>query len=79
MISNELPRETVFCFQNCSNLLKEKKILVIKKNFINFRLQAQNLQKFWDCAIEQFIRTVKGQYNFFKGCLFNLFLDVFQI
>ena len=35
--------EMVFCFQNCSNLLWEKKILVIEKNS---RLKAENLQNF---------------------------------
>ena len=38
--------EMVFCFQNCSNLLWEKIVLVIEKNFWNSRLKAENLQKF---------------------------------
>ena len=38
----------VFCYQNCSDLLWEKIVLVIEKNFWNSRLQAKNLQKFWD-------------------------------
>ena len=37
----------VFCYQNCSDLLWEKNVLVIEKNFWNSRL-ASNLQKFWD-------------------------------
>ena len=30
-------------------------------------------------ALEQFIQTVKGQYNFWTEFLFNLFLEVSQI
>ena len=38
----------VFCYQNCSDLLWEKIVVVIKKNFWNSRLKAKNLQNFWD-------------------------------
>ena len=38
----------VFCYQNCSDLLWEKIVLVIEKNFWNSRLKAENLQTFWD-------------------------------
>ena len=40
--------EMVFCYQNCSDLLWEKIVIVIKKNFWNSRLKAENLQTFWD-------------------------------
>ena len=40
--------EMVFCYQNCSHLLWEKIVLVIKNNFWNLRLKAENLQKIWD-------------------------------
>ena len=40
--------EMVFCYQNCSDLLWEKIVLVIEKNFWNSRLKAKNLQIFWD-------------------------------
>ena len=35
----------VFCYQNCSDLLWDKIVLVIEKNFWNLRLKAKNLQK----------------------------------
>ena len=38
----------VFCYQSCSDLLWEKIVLVIQKNFWNSRLKAENLQNFWD-------------------------------
>ena len=38
----------VFCYQNCSDLLWEKIVLVIEKIFWNSRLKAENLQNFWD-------------------------------
>ena len=44
----------------CSDLLWEKIVLVIEKNFWNSRLKAENLQKFWDLIIQ----TVKGQNKF---------------
>ena len=40
--------EMVFCYQNCSDLLWEKIVLVIEKNFWNSRLKAENLQNFRD-------------------------------
>ena len=54
----------IFCYQNCSYLLWEKIVLVIKKNFWSSRLKAENLQNFWNHYLEQFIQTVKGQNNF---------------
>ena len=56
---------------------EKKNVLVIKNNFWNSRLKAENLQNFWDHYI--FILTVKGQYNFWNRILFNLFLEVSQI
>ena len=41
-------KHLVFCYQNCSDPLWEKIVLVIEKNFWNSRLKADNLQKFWD-------------------------------
>ena len=38
----------VFCYQNCSDLLWEKIVLLIEKNFWNSRLKVENLQNFWD-------------------------------
>ena len=63
-------RKMVFCYQNCSDLLWEKIVLVIEKNFWNSRLKAENLQKFWEYYLEQFIQTVKGQNNFGNRMLF---------
>ena len=52
----------VFCYQNCSDLLWEKIVLVIKKN-LKFEAEggvfSKNLR-----SLEQFIQTVKGQNNF---------------
>ena len=56
--------EMVFCYQNCYDLLWEKIILLIEKNFWNSRLKAVNLQKFWDRKIDLFkqwkVRTIFG-------------------
>ena len=35
----------VFCFQNCSDLLREKKVLVIKKKVMKFEAEGQEFAK----------------------------------
>ena len=40
--------EMVFCYRNCSDLLREKNILVIEKIVWYSRLKAENLQNVWD-------------------------------
>ena len=47
-ILKEITGIMVFCYQNCSDLLWEKIVLVIEKNFWNSRLKAKNLQNLWD-------------------------------
>ena len=37
--------KVVFCYQNCSDLLWAIIVLVIKKNFRNWRLKAENFQR----------------------------------
>ena len=44
--------EMVFCYQNCSDPLLEKKVLVIEKNFLNLKKKIE------------ITGTVKGQNNF---------------
>ena len=44
----------VFCYQNCSDLLWEKIVLVTEKNFGNSRLKAENLKIFSHSRSEQF-------------------------
>ena len=51
--------EMVFCFQNCSDLMWEKNIIVIKKNIWNSRPKAENLQTFE--SVDKSIGTVNGQ------------------
>ena len=41
------PVAVVFCYQHFSDLLWEKIVLMIKKNFWNLRCKAENLKKFW--------------------------------
>ena len=51
--------EMVFCYQNCSYLLWEKKILVMEKFEAEGRESAKSLR-----SLEQFVGIVKGQNNF---------------
>ena len=58
----EWRKKIVFYYQNCSDQLWEKIVLVIEKNFWNSRLKAENLQKFWDHLNDLFkqwkVRTI---------------------
>ena len=58
----------VFCCQNCSDLLWEKVVLVIEKNF---EAEGWEFAKFLR-SLEQFIQTVKGQNNFWLQNAFQL-------
>ena len=68
-------RKLIFCYQNCSDLLWEKNVLVIEKNFWNSMLKAKNFQIFWDHLNNLFkqwmVRTISG-----NRMLSNLFLEV---
>jgi hypothetical protein len=72
-------QEMVFCYQNWSDLLWEKIVLVIEKNSWNSRLKAENLQNFWDHSNNLFkqwkVRTIFGNRMF----LFFLFLEVSHV
>ena len=60
----------VFCFQNCSDLLLEKVVLVIEKKKLTLRLKAENLQNSWDHQNNLFeqwkVRTSFETEDFFK-------------
>ena len=60
----------IFC-QNCSDLLREKIILVIEKNFWYFMLKAENLQNFWDHE-DNLFKQWKVRTNFGNKMLFWL-------
>ena len=59
--------EMVFCYQNCSDLLWEKIVLVIEKNFFNSRLKAENLQNFEITRIIYSNSERSGQFSTFPG------------
>ena len=58
------PNNLVFCYQNCSKLLWEKIVPVIKKKFWNLTLKAEYLQNVWDHWRNLFkqwkVRTIFG-------------------
>ena len=53
----------VFCYQNCSDLLREKKCSSDRETLLKFEAEDQEFAKFVK-SLEQFIRTVKDQTNF---------------
>ena len=58
--------EMVFCYQNCSDLLWEKNVLVIQRKKRNSRLKAENVQNFWDHQNNLF-KQWKVRTSFGKG------------
>ena len=65
----------VFCYQNCSDLLWEKIVLLIKKNFWNSRLKAENLQIF-EITRTIYSNSDRSEQFLVTTCFFNLFLEV---
>ena len=67
--NNSVTWQMVFCCQNCSDLLWEKIVLGIEKNFWNSRLKAENFQTFWDHLNNLFkqwkVRTISGNRMLF--------------
>ena len=53
----------ISCYQNCSDLLSEKNVLVIEKKILKFEAEGQEFANFLR-SLEQFIQTVEGQNNF---------------
>ena len=69
--------EIVFCSQNCSDPLWEKKILVIEKNFWNKRMKAKNLQIF-EVTRTIYSNSERSVPNFWNRTLFQLLLGYFS-
>ena len=55
--------QMVFCYQNCSDLLWEKKCSSDGENFLKFEAEGWKFAKILR-SLEQFVGTVKGQNNF---------------
>ena len=52
----------IFCYQNYSDPLWEKIVLVVEKKLLKFEAEGQEFSKILR-SLEQFIQTVKGQNN----------------
>ena len=53
----------VFCYQDCSDLLREKNVLEIEKKLLKFKAEGREFANILR-SLEQFIQTVKGQKIF---------------
>ena len=58
-----LREEMVFCYQNCSDLLGEKNVLVIEKKNLKFEAEGWEFARILR-SLEQFVQTVRGPNNF---------------
>ena len=56
-------KKLVFCYQNCSDLLWEKKCSSDEQKLLKFEAEGREFTKFLR-SLEQFIQTVIGQNNF---------------
>ena len=64
--------EMVFCYQNSSGLLWEKNCSRDREKLLKFEAEGWEFAKFLR-SLEQFIRTVKGQANFWNRMFFFQF------
>ena len=55
----------VFCYQNCSYLLREKLVLVIEKILLKFEAEGREFANILR-SLEEFIQTVKRQNIFWQ-------------
>ena len=55
----------VFCYQNCSDLLWEKKCPIDREKLLKLDAEGREFAKFLR-SLEQFIQTVKSQNNFWQ-------------
>ena len=53
----KMNEEAVFCFGNCSKLLWEKNVLVIKEIFCQFKADGLYIYSSKNLLLEQFIQT----------------------
>ena len=60
---NLFEENMVFCYQNCSDLLLEKIVLVIEKKKLKFEAEGREFAKILT-SLEQFVQMEKGQNNF---------------
>ena len=65
----------VICFENCSDLLWQKIVVVNEKNFWKFEAEGQEFDFFWE---NHNVQTVKGQNKFWNRTLFELVTEDFK-
>ena len=68
-----------FCYQNSSDLLWEKIVLVIAKKFWNSSLKAENLQKKLEITRTICSYSERSEQFLVTECFFNLFLEFSEI
>ena len=52
-------KSMVFCYQNCSDLLREKECSSEREKLLKFKAESREFSKFLR-SLERFIQTVKG-------------------
>ena len=70
--------ELVFCYQNCSDLLWEKIVLVIEKTF-EIRGWRPRIFKNFEIAWTIYSNSERSEQFLVTECFFNLFLEISQV
>ena len=65
-------KRLVFCFQNCSDLLSEKNVLVMEKNIWDLRLKTENLQNILRTV---FVKVLKRRSLSADLCIHSYWLN----
>ena len=80
ILSKPLPQyNLVYSYQNCSDLLWEKIILLIEKNFWNFEAEGPRIFKNFEITKTIYSNSERSEQFLVTECFFNLFLEVSHI
>ena len=77
-LKKKISKKMVFCYQNCSDLLWEKIVLVIEKNF-EIRGWRPRICKIFEITRTIYSNSERSEQFLVTECFFNLFLEVFQM
>ena len=72
-------KKIVFCYQNCSDLLREKKCSSDRKKLLKFKAEGRELAKKIEITRSIYSKRERLEQFLMTECFFNLFLEVSQI
>ena len=73
------PMNLVFCYQNCSDLLWEKNVLVTEEKLLKFEAEGWEFAKFLRSLWTIYLNSERSEQILVTEYFFNLFLEVSHI